>query len=202
MSKHEYNTFQFEFLNQLPKELIAKVFDYLTTPKTIFKVEQIDIYENNIQLEGVVLNLVICTRTQIFDSYTHSQEYICNQTTIKHNINFMNIESDIEKIESFLDCLNSEQSGSLSWDSPRYSPTQLNVITYLNEPDTQPKLICEIYQLTHEQYYPPSPALVYNVDSAFGKFKSASHSITITQREIEQFIRKIIEIKQLVQRYG
>lgn len=193
---------QFDFLNQLPKELLAKVIDYLLVPKTIFDIQQLKTNESETNFKGIVLNLVICTRTQSIDSF-QNYKYSCNQTTINYNINFMNTTSDMEKLEFFINNIQHDQTATLQWNSPVYSPSQLNIITYLNNPETLcPKLIFEIYQLSHEQYCPPIPALSYNVDTIFGTSKSTSHSISITKSEIKKFIEILNKIQGLVEIYG
>ena len=112
----------------------------------------------------------------------------------------MNVATDIDNIESFINDLEQNKTSNLSWDSPRYSPTHLNSITYIHEPYRQ--FVSEIYQVSHEQYCPPIPALLYNIDSKYGKFKSTLHSINIKQCEIEQLIKTLKEMKDLVIQYG
>lgn len=192
---------QFEFLGSLPKELIAKVIKYLLEPETLFRVETIELEESDVQSKSIILNFVVCTRIQHLEI---DNTYSCNQTVIKYNINFMNVISDMKKIESFIHKLEQNQTATLRWDSSAYSPTShLNVITYINDDDSSyPRLVSEIYQMSYSQYYPPTPELAYNIDSKIGKFKSTSHSIKIKPREVKELIKKMNEIKELVIKHG
>jgi hypothetical protein len=188
-----------EILNELPKEIQATILSYLIQPTTSFDVDVIAVSESPTQLEAVIINLIISTiYTNVCDlngeMYTHT-----HTTTIKHNINFMDVEKDISKLDDFIECLRENKFCRLHWDSPRFSPTHFNIIEY--EP-AHKSLTCEIYQMGYEQYFAPSPALSYTVDKAFGKFKTSSHVVCMTDKSMTSLIDSLLSIKKLVQRYG
>ena len=207
MSTRSWDVDNFNIFRLFPKEIVARIVQYLIEPQFNFSIEKETMFDANEEFDGIILALRIESKIFMPNSYyenIYGIDECIHSTCVRHNINFMSTNKDIMSINKFIHNIRNNTEGLLMWSSPRYSRVQEHVLTYIpNEtPNIKPKLISQIYQLAHEQYYPPSPLLLYNVDLKHGKFKSIDCSFNLSKKDKNDIIKSLLELIELVQKYA
>jgi len=207
MSRTSWNVNNFEIFNLLPKEISARIIQYLIEPQFNAIVEEIEVYTQKEEYSGVILSLRLESKIFMPNSEYESIYGIdeCVQSTcVRHNINFVNTNKDMTVINEFIDCVKGDQEGVLIWKSPQYSSQHQNSLTYIpaRTQNLKPKLISQVHQLSHEQYYPPSPMLLFTCDLKHGNYKCSDVTFNLSQKDKNMFIEAMLDIVKLVQEYA
>lgn len=200
-----YTTNNFQIFKMLPAEIISRITQYLIEPQ--FKIYVDKRESNDDDDEFVVLSLNFEYRifmpsmnmSRHNDNNSDADECV-HSMCISHNINF----TDSLIIREFTDNIKNNREAIIIWDVPRYSLVQQNVLIYTPAKNTslKSKLTSQIYQHSHEQYYPPSPALQYNVDVKHGRFKTTDATFSLSYREKLRLVEQLAHLINLIDMYA